>query len=199
MFIYTLRFIYGDVSNNMKKRNKIITVVILLLGYFVSVYYVLPKISEYYLESDISEFENSTLILIISIALSIILTLLLVLDTSQFKLSIWKKINHVFLLSFMGYSIFSMGKYSLPAVGLLINKLSHSETFSKNFIISHKDIRKGDGQYVFGNYLEEVNKVKKDRLFVGKEQYSKLKAGLVLNLSLKKGILSIPFEPLIVE
>ena len=182
----------------MKKRNKTITAIILFIIYSVCGFIILPKMSAHYFESDISEFEDSVLVLAISILTSIILTLTFVLDPNKFKLSVWKKIDHILLLVFMGYLIFNMVKYTVPIIGLVINKTNYSETFSKEFIITRKD-HLGNNQYVYCRYLEKVNQGKMDRLYVGKEHYSKLKENHLITVDFKKGILSIPFDPIIAE
>lgn len=180
----------------MKKQHKIITGVLFLIIYFVCVLYILPKENDYYLNSDISDFKGSTIV--ISVIISIILTFLILFDLSQLKLGIWKKINHIFYLGILGCFTFMMLHDTVTAIGLIINKTSQTGTLSKDFKISHKDIL-GDNEYVRGRYLEREYKGEIDRLYVGKDYYSKLNENQIITLNLKKGILSVPFKPVITE
>lgn len=164
--------------------------------YCVCTFYILPKELEYYFNSDISDFEGS--ILVISIIISVVLTFLILFDLSQFKLGIWKKIDHIFYLGIFGYFIFLMVPNTITTIGLVINRANQSETLSKDFKIHRKD-QSGDNVYVYGRYLENEYQGKLDRLYVGNEYFSKLNVSQIITLNLKKGILSIPFEPAIAD
>jgi hypothetical protein len=201
------------VGNNMKRRTRIIIGIAFMSLALLSTFHFLPKESELYLESDISDFQNS--IFPISILLSIVLAFLIVFDKSEYTGGKWSKIVYIGYIGMMSYLIFSMTSDLLTTFTLKINRISTTQTLNKNFEITHNlytSNNKTDtiawinhSEYkhiIHGRISDRHYEDGVDRVITNDIEYSRIAKKELkkeFNIKLKKGLLGILFDPKISE
>lgn len=194
MYTYTLLSIYKHVGNNMKKRNRIIFIIGITLIYTSIVLFFFPKESEFYLKSDIKEFENS--LIPISAIFSFVIVFLAFFDKKDFTGNKLTKIIQIGFIGIMSYFLFQQNSKIVTTVGLYINRLSVKEFLTQEFIVNFK---RENEPYILGritnrNYESELDKVK-----LKQTEFNKIMEKETIKLKFKKGLFGIPYEPIINE
>jgi len=175
----------------------------------LSTFYFLPKESELYLKSDISDLRNS--LLPISIILSIVFAFLIVFDKTEYTGGKWSKIVYIGYVGIMSYLILSMTSDLLTTVSLKINRISTTQTLNKNFEITYNLYTSNDKtdtiawinhsenkHIIHGRISDRYYEDGVDRIIADNNDYAKI-AKIELkkefNIKLKKGLLGILFDP----
>ena len=175
----------------MKKRNRIIFIIGITLIYTSIVLFIYPKESEYYLKSDIKEFENS--LVPISAIFSFVIVFLVFFDKKDFTGKKITKIIQIGFIGIMSYFLFQQNSKIVTTVGLYLNRLSENEFLTREFKVNFKMDYE---PYVLGritnrNYDSELDKVK-----LKKTEFNKIMEKETITLKFKKGIFGVPFEPI---
>lgn len=197
----------------MKKRIRIIIGIAFFGISLLCTFHFLPNESEHYLKSDISNFENSVLPL--SIILSILFAFIILFDKSEFTGSKLFKAIYIGYIGMMSYLAFSMTSDLLMTVSLKINRISTTQTLNKtfevtdNFYTSNKKtdtiawINHSENKHIIHGRISDRNyEHGVDRIIANDYEYSKIaktELNKKFNISLKRGLLGIAFEPKISE
>jgi hypothetical protein len=195
----------------MKKRTRIIIGLIFLVTSWSSAFYFLPKESELYLTTDISDLQKT--LLPISITLSIIISSILVFKKSEYNGGNWSRISHLGYIGILSYLIYSLSSSLLTTVTLKMNRISKTETTDKNFVMSTMTIRengklissepwviKSDGKYeVRGRITGKSYDDNVDGIFMDKSDYAKVEQKKEFGITLVNGLFGIPYEPTLKE
>ncbi len=195
----------------MKKRTRIIIGLIFLVTSLSSAFYFLPKESELYLTTDISDLQKT--LLPISIVLSIIISSILVFKKSEFNGGNSSRITHIGYIGIMSYLIYSLSSSLLTTVALKINRVFKTETTDKNFVMSTMTFRsngelissepwvvKSDSKYeVRGRITGKSYNDNVDGIFMDKSDYLKIEQKKEFGITLVSGLFGIPYEPTLKE
>ena len=194
----------------MKRRTRtIIGIAFFGIASFCSFYF-LPKESELYLKSDISELRNS--ILPISIIFSIVFAYLIAFHKTEYNGGKWSKAIYIGYIGMMSYLIFGMTSDLLTTVALKTNRISKTETLNKNFLISTNSITsngiktitpwviKRENTYeVRGRISDKSYEDDVDGIFMNSADYKKVQDKKEFGITLEKGLFGIPYKPIIKE
>ena len=191
----------------MKRRTKtIIGITFLGIALFCSFYF-LPKESELYLKSDITELRNS--ILPISIILSIVFAYLIAFHRTEYNGGKWSKAIYIVYIGIMSYLIFGITSDLLTTIVLKTNRISKTETLNKNFVMSTLTvtsngkltesgpwvIRSEDKYEVRGRLSDKSYEKDVDGIFMDKKDYMKIEHMKEFGITFQKGLFGIPYEP----
>lgn len=200
-------------GNTMKKRTRIIIGIAFFGICLLCTFHILPSESEHYLKSDISNFENSTLPL--SIILSILFAFIILFDKSEFTGGKLFKVMYIGYIGIMSYLAFSMTSDLLTTVALKINRIEATQTLNKTFEVAHNFytsdnktdtiawINHSENKHIIHGRVSDRNyEHGVDRIIANDYEYSKIAIKELkkkFNITLKKGLLGIPYEPKILE
>jgi hypothetical protein len=178
----------------MKRRNRIIFIIGITLIHFSVIFHFFPKESEYYLKSDITEFENS--LFPISAIISFIIVFLAFFEKKDFGKSKITKIIQIGFLVFMSYFLFQQNSKIVTTVGLYINRLHKKEYLIQEFKVNFKLDYKPHilGRITNRNYEFELDKVE-----LKQTEFNKILEKETIKLKFKVGIFGIPFDPTKIE
>ena len=176
-------------------------------------FYFLPKESELYLKSDISNLQNAIFPLLI--ILSIAFAFIMLFDKTEFNGSKWSKVAYIGYIGIMSYLIFSMTSDLLTTATLKINRISTSQMIYKKFEITHNLhtsnnktdtiawINHSENKHIIhGRITDKHYEVGVDRIIANDSEYSriaKVELKKKFNIKLKKGLFGIAFDPKISE
>ncbi len=177
----------------------------------MSAFYFLPKESELYLKSDISDLRNS--LLPISIILSIVFAFLTVFDKTEFVGRKWSKAIYIGYIGIMSYLIFGLTSDLLITIALKANRVNTTQKLNKTFIISTFSITtngektesglwviKSENKYeVRGRLLDKSYEDDVDGIFMNINDYKKIEQKKEFAITLQKGLFGIPYAPIIKE
>jgi hypothetical protein len=195
----------------MKRRTRtIIGIAFLGIALFCSSYF-LPKESELYLKSDISELRNS--ILPISIIFSIVFAYLIAFHKTEYNGGKWSKAIYIVYIGMMGYLFFGMTSDLLTTIVLKTNRISKTETLNKNFVMSTFTVTsngkltesgpwviKSEDKYeVRGRLSDKSYENDVDGIFMEINDYLKIEEKKEFGITLQQGLFGIPFKPIIKE
>jgi hypothetical protein len=203
--------IHKTVGNNIKKRTRIIIGLIFLVVSLSSSFYFLPKESELYMTTDISNLQNT--LLPISIALSIIIASILFFKKPEYNGGNWSRISSIGYIGIMSYLIYSFSSSLLTTVALKMNRVSETETLNKNFVISTMTfnsngqlirsepwvIKSEDKYEVRGKITGKSYDDNVDGIFMSKSDYAKIEQKKEFGITLRNGLFEIPYEPTLKE
>ncbi|PWH81646.1 hypothetical protein DIS18_13260 [Algibacter marinivivus] len=161
--------------------------------------------------TDISDLQKT--LLPISIALSIIISSILVFKKSEYNGGNWSRISHLGYIGIMSYLIYSLSSSLLTTVTLKMNRISKTETTEKNFVMSTMTFRengklissepwviKSDGKYeVRGRITGKSYDDNVDGIFMDKSDYAKVEQKKEFGITLVNGLFGIPYEPTLKE
>ncbi|ARV10623.1 hypothetical protein BTO05_13625 [Winogradskyella sp. PC-19] len=195
----------------MKRRTRIIISIVFLLTSLLSSFYFLPKESELYLKSDISELRSS--ILPISILLSIVLAFIIAFHKSEFNGGKWSKVIYIGYIGITSYLILSLTSDLLTTIALKTNRITKNETVNKNFVMSTYTVTtngeltesgpwviKSENKYeVRGRIKDKSYEDDVDGIFMDKNDYAKIEHKEEFKITLSNGLFGIPYEPIINE
>ncbi len=197
----------------MKKRTRIIVGIIFSSLALISVLYFLPRESELYLESDISDLQNS--LLPISITSSIVLAFIIVFDKSEFNDGKWSKAMYIGYIGIMSYLVFGLNSNLITNIALRLNRVTENQTVIENFIVTnnyHISNGKRDtipwinhsenkhiihGRISNRNYEDGVDGIIMND--IDYEKIAKIEPKIEFNFKLKKGLFGILYEPKLSE
>lgn len=175
----------------MKKLNRIIFIIGITLIFTLIILFFFPKESEYYLKSDIKEFENT--LVPISAIISFIIVFLAFFEKKDFVGKKNTKTIQIIFIGFMSYFLFQQNSKIVTTIGLYINRLSEKEFITREFIVNFKSENEPFilGRIVNRNYDSELDKVK-----LKQTEFNKITEKETITLKFKKGMFGIPFEPI---
>ncbi len=194
----------------MKRRNRNTVAIIFLATSFLCIFYLFPNESEHYLKSDITDLEQS--LLPISIILSVVITYFIIFDKSEFGSSIGSKIESIFYIGIMSYLCFGFTSSLVTTIALKINRISETETLTKNFVITHNIHKYNDRidtipsinhyenkHVVHGRISGKVYKDEVEGISINTNEYIIIQGRKEFEITLKTGFLGIPYDPKIVD
>lgn len=174
----------------MKKRNRVIFIIAITLIYTSILIFLFPKESEYYLKSDINDFENS--LVPISGIISFIIVFLAFFDRKDFKGKKTTKIIQILFIGIMSYLLFQQNSKIVTTIGLYLNRISEKEVLIRKFVVNFKMENK---PYVLGRITNRDYESELDKVKIQQNEFNEIKEKETIKLKFKKGILGIPFEP----
>jgi hypothetical protein len=177
----------------MKRRTRIIIGIAIVGISLLCVFCFLPQESTLYLKSDIADFKKS--IMPISIVLSIVITLLIIFDRTEYNGKKWSKILYILYLGMMCYIINPIISETILTIGLKTNRLSSSESITKNFIVTVKDSYSDLNNTVWGRIPNKMYDGEIDKLKLNQKEYDLVNEKQEVILEMEKGLFGIPFNP----
>mgnify|MGYP001025135929 FL=1 len=195
----------------MKRRTRTIIGIAFLGIALLCSFHFLPKESELYLKSDISELRNS--ILPISIIFSFVFAYLIAFHRTEYNGGKWSKAIYIGYIGIMSYLIFGITSDLLTTIVLKTNRISKTEKLNKNFVMSTFTVTSNgeltesgpwvikslDKYEVRGRVSDKSYDNDVDGIFMDKNDYAKIEQKKEFGITLQKGLFGIPYEPIIKE
>lgn len=195
----------------MNRLNRKIIGIVFVTIFLVTSFYFLPQESKFYLKSDVSELKNS--LLPVSILTSIILAYITVFRKSEFSGSKWNKTIYVGYIGIMSCLVFNITSDFLTTIVLKTNRISSTEKLNKNFVMSTFTVTtngkitesgpwviKSENNYeIRGKLSDKLYENDVDGIFIDKQDFAKIEQKKEFAITLTKGLLGIPFEPILIE